>query len=163
MLKKITLCTVALYLAGCATPAVKLQDTARAVKVGKSDPTDNYSEIGPITAIDGKGCGGFGYRGTYDRAIVLLKNKAASQGGDYVQIFTITEPYFSPGCFNNVYKINGTLFKKTSENPRPVSIVETKKSSLTEKLRELKTLLEEDIITEKEFQEQKTRILKNDI
>ncbi len=163
MLKKITLLMFVLYLVGCAAPAVKLQDSGRAVKVGKSDPTDNYSELGPITAIDGSGCGGFGYRGTYDRAVVVLKNKAAALGGDYVQIFTLTEPHFRPGCFDNVYKINGTLFKKTSESPSPVPIVETKKRSLAEKLRELKALLEEGIITEKEFQEQKSKILNDSI
>lgn len=159
-----TLITLAaVFLGGCAAPAVMLHEDGRAVKVGKSDPADNYSEIGPITAIDGSGCGAYGYRGTYDRAVAILKNKAAQQDGNYVQIFTLTEPHFRPGCFDNVYKINGTLFKKISDSPSPVPIIETKGASDTEKLRDLKSLLDEGIITEEEFQEQKANILSDGI
>lgn len=148
-----------ILVVGCTAPTVMLSDAGRVVKVGKSDPTDNYTEIGPITATDGRGCGAYGYRGSYDRAVVELKNKASLQGGDYVQIFTLTEPHFRPGCFDNVYKINGTLFEKTSENPSSVPIVEAKQMTLSEELRDLKALLDDGIISEKEFQDQKTKIL----
>jgi len=150
-------------LFGCAAPVVKMSNGATAVKVAKSDPPDNYSEIGPITAIDGKGCGGFGYRGTYDRAVIRLKNKTYEMGGDYVQVFSLTEPHFRPGCFDNSYKINGTAFKKTGNAPSPLPITDTSKKSGADKLRELKKLLDENIITEQEYEAQKARILKDGI
>lgn len=151
------------FLFGCSAPPVKMSDGGMTVKVGKSDPTDNYTEIGPVTAIDGKGCGGFGYKGTYDRAVIQLKNKTYEIGGDYVQIFTIREPYPSPGCFVNEYKINGTAFKKTSNSPSPVPIKDASKKSGAQKLRELKKLLDEKIITQQEYDSQKVKILKDGI
>ena len=102
----IVILLVATFLYGCAAPEIKMSSGASTVKVAKSDPPDNYSEIGPITAIDGEGCGGFGYRGTYNRAVIRLKNKTYKMDGDYVQIFSLTEPHFRPGCFDNIYKIN---------------------------------------------------------
>lgn len=161
MQKGLILALILFCLGGCATPAVKLSDAGRMVKVGKSDPADNYTEIGPITATDGSGCGAFGSRGTYDRAVKVLKNKASLQGGDYVQIFTLTEPHFRPGCFDNVYTINGTLFKKTSDRPSPVPIVDIDKVSGIEKLRKLKSLLDEGVITQEEFDEEKAKILRD--
>ncbi|WP_444922854.1 hypothetical protein ACJJH9_11690 [Microbulbifer sp. DLAB2-AF] len=163
MHKKIILILGALYLVGCTGPAIMLSDEGKVVKVGKADPADNYSEIGTITATDGKGCGGFGFKGTYERAIIALKNKASELGGDYVQIYTAIEPHFTPSCYVNTYKINGMLFKKTSENPTPVPIVEANVASSAEKLRELKALLDEGIITKKEFGEQKRKILSRGI
>jgi hypothetical protein len=76
------------------------------------DALDIYQDIGPISVADGEGCGGFGYQGTYDRAMTLLKNKAFRMGADYVQIFTVSEPYSANGCFVNLYKISGTAYKK---------------------------------------------------
>ena len=93
-----------LLFTGCVSaPVVQLAEEGRAVKIAKSDPADNYTEIGPITATDGTGCGGFGYRGTYDQAVNKIKNLGASMGGDYVQIFSIKEPHLRDGCFDNVY------------------------------------------------------------
>lgn len=160
---KVLLPLLIILTTGCAAPSVILSDDGRGVKVGKSDPADNYSDIGPITAFDGKGCGAFGHRGTYDRVVVSLKNKGAQMGGDYVQIFTLTEPHFRPGCFDNIYKINGALFKKTSEAPTPLPIIQTKEQSGIDKIRELKALLDEGIITENEFIKQKGIVFSNGI
>lgn len=146
-------------MAGCAGPAVVLSQGGSAVKVGKSDPADNYKEIGPITATDGEGCGGFGYRGTYDRAVTLLKNRAYQMGGDYVQIFTMQEPHSTYGCFVNTYTISGTLFKRTSDTPSPVLMMEKTEKSTATKLRELKALLDEGVISKEEFDGQKQRLL----
>lgn len=151
---------IALLITGCVTaPVVTLSEAGLAVKVGKSDPRDNYSEIGPITASDGASCGGYGYRGTYNRAVTNLKNKAAMIGGDYVQIFSLTEPHSQGGCFNNLYKISGTLFKKTAKSPTPLSIKQTNENSSFNKLRELKKLLDEGIINQNEYSDQKEIIL----
>ncbi|NVJ61134.1 MAG: hypothetical protein HWE27_12140 [Gammaproteobacteria bacterium] len=77
-------------------------------------PADNYKEIGPIEASDGKGCGTFGYEGTYDRALINLKSKAAEQGGDYVKLDILNLPFLVGNCFDNSYTIIGVLFKKVS-------------------------------------------------
>ena len=151
---------ITILITGCVTPpVVTLSEGGQAVKVGKSDPADNYSEIGPITATDGAGCGGFGYTGTYYKAIINLKNTAAYYGGNYVQIFTLKEPHLQGGCFNNLYTISGTLFKKTDESPTPLPIKQINESSSFDKLRELKKLLDEGIINQDEYSVQKEIIL----
>tara|TARA_B100000745_G_scaffold295830_1_gene240407 strand:- start:443 stop:952 length:510 start_codon:yes stop_codon:yes gene_type:complete len=165
MNKKAFIILVASAAVGCSAPPVKMNAGASSVKVAKSDPPDNYLELGPVTAIDGKGCGAYGYRGTYDRTVVRLKNKTHGMNGDYVQIFSITEPHFRPGCFDNMYKINGTAFAKVSDQPSPVVIVDKSRAptpastSNAGKLRELKALLDEGVITQQEFDEQKAKIL----
>ena len=115
MLKIITSLLLVTSLVGCASstpPPLFLLDGARNVRVAKSDPPDSYKEVGQVSAADGKGCGGFGYTGTYERVMVLLKNKAYQMGADYIQLFTISEPRLVDECFVNQYKISGTAYKK---------------------------------------------------
>jgi hypothetical protein len=151
---------IAVFLVtGCASTQVNLTNAGKKVKVGKSDPADNYSELGPVTAVNGSGCGAFGSRGTYDGAVATLKNKGANMGGDYIQIFTLTEPHFRPGCFDNEYKISGTLFHRTSELPSPIRTQEQTQKSNIEKLRGLKSLFDDGIITQEEFNTQKKKLL----
>lgn len=122
---KLTMIVSALLVAllcGCSTSQQTLMTGATNVRVVKSDPPDNYTEIGPITVKDGGGCGGFGVRGSYENAVILAKNKAYSMGGDYVQIFNLSEPHFRPGCFVNEYVISGSVFKKTSAAPSPLLV-----------------------------------------
>jgi hypothetical protein len=138
-----------------------MDERASNVKIGKSDPTDNYAEIGPITAVDGSGCGLYGNRGTYNRAMVILKNEAYQAGGDYVQIITLTEPHLRGDCFANAYTINGTLFKKIAGSPSPLSIVEKSVQSGTSKIKELKSLLDDGAITKEEFDIQKRKVLES--
>jgi hypothetical protein len=52
-----------------------------------------------------------------------LKNRAYQLGADYVQIFTIREPYLSGDCFRNEYAITGTAYKKVRELPSLAPIV----------------------------------------
>lgn len=161
---RVILPTISLLLVGCAAgPEVRLSSGATNVKIAKSDPADNYKEIGPITASDGSGCGGFGYRGTYDRVVTNLKNMAYQLGGDFVQIFTMTEPHLRGGCFDNTYTISGTLFKKTSDSPSLLPIIEKSSKSNGDKLRELKSLLDGGVITADEFNSQKRKILESGI
>ena len=54
-----------------------------------------------MDCVDGMGCGAFGFRGTYERAITKLRNNTLNMGGDYAQLITLTEPYRSQGCFHN--------------------------------------------------------------
>ena len=57
----------------CVSAPIQLTPEAEAVGIGKADPADNYELIGPISATDGTGCGGFGRLGNYDNAIKYLK------------------------------------------------------------------------------------------
>lgn len=57
---------VFILLAGCAPTVITLQPGAESVTVGKGDPTDNFSQLGPVSGLDGDGCGAFGEEGTYD-------------------------------------------------------------------------------------------------
>lgn len=160
---RVVLPTICLFLVGCAGPEIKLSSGAASVKIAKSDPADNYKEIGPITASDGSGCGMFGYLGTYDRAVITLKNIAYRLGGDIVQIFTMKEPHLRGECFDNTYTISGTLFKKISDAPSPLPIIEKSSKSNVDKLRELKSLLDSGVITTDEFNSQKRKILESGI
>lgn len=90
-----------------------------------------------------------------------MKNKASQLGGDYVQILSLSEPHLRGGCFDNTYKINGTLFKKVSDHPTPVRVKEEPSINNIEKLRNIKSLLDDKIITQEEFDSQKAQILKN--
>lgn len=150
-----------LFSVGCA-PVVSLIPGAESVKVAKSDPPDNYQEVGPISAYDGRGCGAFGYKGTYERTVISMKNLAYSMGGDYIQIFTITEPHLRGDCFDNVYKLSGTVYKKIREFPSPTPIRNSPAENeiLLEKLRLLKQLRDEGLITEKQYEEKQQQLLK---
>lgn len=98
-------------IAGCATASVpRLSPAAQEVRTGKGDPPGEMQELGPVEATNGSGCGGFGERGTYEGAMVVLRNKAASLGATYVQIFTMSEPHREPGCHVNAFVIRGTAY-----------------------------------------------------
>jgi len=162
MKKYILLVCIAL-LSGCATaPVVSLRPGAEIVKVAKADPPDNYEEVGPVSGYDGKGCGGFGYYGTYERAVTDIKNRAHSKGADYVQIFTITEPHLRGDCFDNLYKLSGTAYRKVRDLPSPTPIVNKPVGNdvLVEKMRLLKQLRDEGLITEKQYEEKQRQLLK---
>jgi S1-C subfamily serine protease len=94
------------------------------VRIGKAEPSGNAQELGPVTGTDGAGCGLFGYRGTPERAYMKLKDNAAALGANYVQIYSIAEPYMSGGCFVNVFTISGMAYKisATEETRRSASV-----------------------------------------
>jgi hypothetical protein len=96
----------------CATAEIPpVEGPAAAVKIGKSDPTPDMQEVGPIEANNGSGCGAYGALGSYEGALAVLKNKAATMGADYVQIFTMREPYSDGGCRHNDFTIRGIAFR----------------------------------------------------
>lgn len=160
MLRRYLILILLVVLSGCASHQITLNQGAEKVRIAKSDPLDNFEPIGPVSGINGNGCGLFGYIGTYDRAILDLQNKTYAMGGSYAQIFTITEPHLRGDCFDNVYKINATAYKKVRSEPSPIPIVEkTNEEEFTKKIRELKKLLDEEIITKEEFESQKKKLL----
>ena len=107
-------------ISGCVSaPPLQLSDGASSVLVAKSDPGDNYEMIGPVSGLDGQGCGGFGYLSTYERATTSLRNRTYEMGGDYAQIISLTEPHLRGDCFDNDYVIRATAYKKYEAN-RPL-------------------------------------------
>ena len=81
----ILLAAAILLASGCATPP-RLQEGADMVQIAKSDPPQGSVYLQEISAIDGEGCGGFGYKGSYANAVIRLRNEALKIGSDYVQI-----------------------------------------------------------------------------
>jgi len=118
------LALLAMLIIGCAATPIGLAPNASDVRTGKADPSGNAKELGPVTGTNGAGCGLYRYRGTYERAYIQLKNKAAALGADYVQIYSIAEPHLSGGCFVNVFSISGMAYKLSpiAESPRGFSI-----------------------------------------
>jgi hypothetical protein len=110
--KWLILLLVCFVLVSCVAAPIPLSPEASQVRIGKSDAGEGYLEVGAITATHGGGCGAYGSRGTYEGAYAILKNKAATLGADYVQIFTMSEPHPTGGCFVNAYTITGTAYRK---------------------------------------------------
>lgn len=158
--KTAVLLSFLLTVAGCATaPQMHLTPGASNVIVAKSDPGDNYEIIGPVSGGDGEGCGAFGYMGSYERATTSLRNRTYNMGGNYAQIISLTEPHLRGDCFDNQYVIRATAFKKVRNQPSPIPIVDTGEEKLTKKLRELKKLLDDGVLSKEEFENQKTKLL----
>ena len=113
MISTTTVIVAVSTLTGCHSAGpMQLTLGAIDVKVGKGDPPDNFEEVAQIIGRDGAACGLYGFRGTYERAMVDLKNQAYKLGGKYVQIMTLTEPYLRGECFDNNYTISGTVYRK---------------------------------------------------
>jgi uncharacterized protein DUF4156/putative oligomerization/nucleic acid binding protein len=149
-----------LAIAGCATaPPVQLTSGASSVLVAKSDPGDNYEMLGPVSGVNGEGCGAFGYKGSFERATTKLRNRTYDMGGNYAQIILVTEPHLTGDCYNNQYVIRATAYKKVRNEPSPILIRETSEENLTKKLRELKKLLDDGILSRDEYEKQKTKLL----
>jgi hypothetical protein len=128
-MRRLSLPLLILLGSACVTAEIPpVQGPAAAVKIGKSDPTPDMQEVGPIEARNGSGCGVYGALGTYEGALAELKNKAASMGADYVQVFTMREPYSDGSCRHNDFTIRGLAFR-TGKKTAPASVPATAATS----------------------------------
>ena len=101
-----------MFVVGCVTADLPQPTTAgQAVTTGKADPPFGTPQIGPIEGSNGSGCGAFGTVGTFEGAMIDLKNRAAAMGANYVQIFTFTEPHHGGGCYVDAFVIRGLAFR----------------------------------------------------
>lgn len=159
MIKWVCFGFMCVFATTCASAPPELASGAGEVTLAKGDPANNYQLIGPVSASDGNGCGYFGHRGTYEGAATALRNRAAQMGGTYVQIISISEPRKQGECFVNAYKITANVFRKVRDEPTPMRISTENDDGMVKKLRDLKKLEEDGIITKEEFEAQKRKIL----
>lgn len=112
-MRLLALLTVTAVAASCVRNApLKLSSGGKLVRVAKGDPPPGARELGPIVGEDGDECGGLdAVSGTYTRALIRVRNRAAARGGNYVEIMTLTEPHqetrYSYDCR---YVIRGMLY-----------------------------------------------------
>ncbi len=113
MLRRIGLAAVFAFLAStsCNPETVALSPRGAEVRVGKADPPVGARELGPIEVTHGGGCSAMSPTGTYEGALVLLRNEAGRRGATYVEIVTITEPHQEPRCNEQGYTIRGLAFR----------------------------------------------------
>jgi len=157
---------LAIMITGCASPAhVDLLSGAEKVRVAKNDPPPNFIEVGSVSAsVGGGGCGGFGQLGTPEAATNTIKNKAYELGANYVQLFTINEPYLHGDCFINTYSMSGMAYKKSAEAVLPNTPTPQDNNTdarLLQKLTALKELKEKSLITTSEYDEQRKKLLED--
>src|SRR5215510_7363928 len=137
------LCIAFSIFAGCARTPVDPAPGAETVQVTTSHPGAGFVELGPVTGVDGKGCGDNGIRGNRDGAIVSLMKNAFAMGGSYVQVATFFEPRKMGDCFVNTYRINGTAYRQVAVKaaPAPASAAQPGGSGdVVQSLRELQKL-----------------------
>jgi hypothetical protein len=147
------LCIAVLLLAGCASKKpVTPEPGAETVRVDTSPPGAAYVELGPVTGLDGQGCGDAGKRGSRDGAVVSLMKNAFAMGGTYVQVATLYEPRQMGECFVNTYRIHGTAYRETRS-------AATARSDVVQQLRELQRLRDDGVITTQEFERLKAKVI----
>src|SRR3954468_8270617 len=107
----ILLCVALTMIAACASKPVGPGEGAETVQVATTAPGESFTEIGPVTGVDGQGCGEEGRRGTREGAVSSLMKNASAIGGTYVHVFSLHEPRQMGNCFVNSYRITGTAYR----------------------------------------------------
>lgn len=97
-------------LSACSGPPLTLKPGADKIKLTKNEPPEGFEYVGYLRAVDGEGCGAFGYKGQKERAEIILRNNAIDKGANFVKIDDITVPHLEPGCFDNDYTITGSAY-----------------------------------------------------
>ena len=105
-------------LAACAAPqSPALSPAATSVTVGNTRPPW-AAKLGPIDVKDGWGCGAYGSHGSYDAAVVALRNRTADMGGDYAEILSVIKPVANGFCgAESEWTIHAMAYKTTAVDP----------------------------------------------
>jgi hypothetical protein len=147
-------CTALTILIGCAgKQAAPPAPGAETVRVATSHPGASFVELGPVSGIDGVGCGDSGRRGNFDSAVGSLMKNAFAMGGTHVQVTGLYEPRQMGDCFVNVYRISGTAYREAK------TAAASARNDVVQQLRELQRLRDEKVITEQEFERLKVRMI----
>jgi hypothetical protein len=99
--------------AGCGAGLPALSPQANSVRVGKDHPGADAQELGPVDGTNGSGCGIYGATGSYDGAVIDLRNRTAALGGNYVEIVTLVPPHLSGMCPVDTFAIHGIAYRGT--------------------------------------------------
>ncbi len=125
-------------LAACQAAAPAVSPEGRAVQVSEHPAPFSARPLGPVTATSGKGCGLSGEQGSRERAVALLREEVASEGGDYVQITSVVTPHVENGCYRNQFVLRGQAWRvapgpapSLGEAPAP-GVTETPGPAVTE-------------------------------
>ena len=112
MRKQIAICMLVIesFISGC-TPIKTLRPGAETVRVVKGDAPSDLVYVGEVSGQDGSGCGVWGYKGTYERAVIDLRNKAIAMDANFVQIMGMDTPNREYRCYDNTYRIDGTAYR----------------------------------------------------
>lgn len=116
-MRTIAIILAAAALTGCAGKPPTLHEGADQVQVAKNDPPAGSVYLQEISAQDGEGCGGFGYKGSYPNAVTRLRNEALRVGADFVQIINLDTPNLEYGCYDNTYRIDATAYRTANAPP----------------------------------------------
>ncbi len=106
---------------GAPSAPPPLSPAAQSVQVLKSDPPRSCRDLGPLEAVHGSGCGGFGSQGTYEGAYNELRNMAAARGANYVRMDSQFGPHSENGCFDDRFVIRGVAFACGAAPAMPAS------------------------------------------
>lgn len=151
---------LSIFLLGCASaPPVQIQAGADSVQVSKTGPGEDYDLLEEVSGSDGSLCGELGYEGTYERAVIKLQNRTQYVGGDYAQITNVIKPHMKGECFDNVYRLEATAYKRVRNIPEPAPVDDSCGENSADKLRKLKSLLDDGIISQAEYEDQKAKML----
>jgi hypothetical protein len=149
-------CVVLLSLAGCSSsPPAPPKPGAETVRVSTSHPGGSFVELGPVTGIDGRGCGDDGIRGKHEGAVSDLMSNAFAMGGTHVQVIALYEPRQMGKCFVNVYRVSGTAYRDASA----AAPGRTGSGDVVQSLRELQTMRAQGAITQQEFDKLKAKLI----
>jgi hypothetical protein len=125
------------------------------VRVSTSHPGGSFVELGPVTGIDGRGCGDDGIRGKHEGAVSDLMSNAFAMGGTHVQVIALYEPRQMGKCFVNVYRVSGTAYRDASA----AAPGRTGSGDVVQSLRELQTMRAQGAITQQEFDKLKAKLI----
>ena len=152
--KTILVCVAAIALgSGCATKKPEAPvPGAETVRVGTSHPGASFFELGPVSGVDGQGCGDDGKRGSRDAAVASLMKNAFAMGGTHVQVQALYEPRQMGECFVNVYRVTGTAYREAKAAASGTDVVQA--------LRELQSLRDAGTITQPEFEKLKANMIR---
>ena len=150
------------FIVACSTTplSVELKPGAQDVIVSKEKPKEVYELVAPVTVSHGRGCRDFGYLGDEKSAIKELKNKTLELQGDYVQITTINKPHLDGGCYVNKYEIMALVYRKSNAKKAQASAINSQEEIFTKKMRELKSLYDDNVLSKDEYNLQKAKLLK---
>jgi len=156
--KILTTISILALLTGCSisTPTTDLKDGAQNITVTKEKPKEGYELVMPVTVVHGKGCRDFGYLGSKEEVLKELKNKTLELQADYAQITKVSEPHLDGGCYVNEYAITALVYRKANKTKKQIF---NNEEVFTKKMRELKSLLDDGLLTQEEYNTQRETLL----